>query len=582
MVASEEAMWAGGGLAEALRWEAEARRWQVQAQRLDGDNVALRARVAALDGENVALRARVAELEGQLAAVQETAATLARRLFGDSSEQCPKQPGGRPQPQGEPGSAEADGGDGDGGGAGGARASGRRRGRGQQPGSRGHGRRDYSHLPVEEVVHEPDPETLVCPACGAGYAAFGEETCEQVDWQVVLRRVVHRRPTYRRGCGCDEAKGVVAAPPPPKPIPKGRFTSGFIARLLVAKFGYGLPVHRVVGLLASEGASFAPGALCGVLEATAGLLAPLAAAIAERNAQGSHLHIDETSWKVFEPLAGKANNRWWCWVFVGADTTVFAVKPGRGASVVAEHLGIDLDADTPALPDGRALVVSSDFYTPYQRLGRDVEGVANAWCWAHMRRYFLRAGQAHADLAQWTADWLERIGGLFTAHRAWALAPAGSAAEAAASQTVAAAVARIDTARHAQAADAGLAPAAAKVLATLGREWGGLVAFLEQRGVPLDNNSAERALRGPVVARKNCYGSGAHWSAKLAADAWTILATAAQHGLNPTVWLGAYLDACAAAGGKPPPPATLAGFLPWTADAATLTAWQHTPGGPSP
>ena len=35
---------------------------------------------------------------------------------------------------------------------------------------------------------------------------------------------------------------------------------------------------------------------------------------------------------------------------------------------------------------------------------------------------------------------------------------------------------------------------------------------VEDPDLPMDNNQAERALRGPVVGRKNYYGSGAQWS----------------------------------------------------------------------
>ena len=565
MVASERQTRAVGWRGEAERWRGEAQRWQTEAQRWQAE-------AQRLGGDNGGLRAQVGELEGQVAALKETVATLSRALYGDSSEKQPKQ---QPEPA-QPERASVDDtetGAEDGSGGAGQGASRNKRRRGQQRGSRGHGRRDYSHLPGDEHIHEPDPETLVCPSCGTAYVAFGRESCEQIDWQVTIRRVVHHRPTWRRGCDCPQAKGVVAAPAPPRPIQRGRFTSGFVARLVVAKFAFGLPVNRIVGMLEAEGAGFAPGSLCGTLKATAGLLAPVAAAIRTRNAAGSHLHVDETSWKVFEPLAGKANNRWWLWVFVGADTTVFAVKPGRGASVVADHVGIDLDADTPTLGDGRALVLSSDFYTPYQRLGRDVWGVTNAWCWAHMRRYFVRAGHSDAALASWAQTWLERIAGLFTAHRGWALAPHGSDAEADGYRQLTGVIGQIDAVRQAQAADGSLPAAAAKVLATLDREWDGLLTFLEHPGVPLDNNTAERGLRRPVVVRKNCYGSGAHWSAGLAADAWTILATVGQHGLNPTVWLGAYLDACAAAGGRPPPAQVLAGLLPFNTDTATATGW---------
>jgi len=33
--------------------------------------------------------------------------------------------------------------------------------------------------------------TLACPRCGAVYAQFRDETCEQLDWQVSLVRIVH-------------------------------------------------------------------------------------------------------------------------------------------------------------------------------------------------------------------------------------------------------------------------------------------------------------------------------------------------------------------------------------------------------
>ena len=209
MVASESETRIVGWRVEAQRWQAEAQRWEVEAQRLDGDNVGL--------------RAQVGELEGQVAALKETVATLSRALYGDSSEKQPKQ---QPEPERTSADDTAETGDA----SGGAQGPSDKRRRGQQPGSRGHGRRDYSHLPADEHVHEPDPNTLVCPSCGAAYVRFGQESCEQIDWEVVVRRVVHRRPAYRRGCDCTGAKGIVSAPPPPRPIAKGRFTSGFVAR----------------------------------------------------------------------------------------------------------------------------------------------------------------------------------------------------------------------------------------------------------------------------------------------------------------------------------------------------------------
>jgi len=111
------------------------------------------------------------------------------------------------------------------------------------------------------------------------------------------------------------------APVVSKPIPKGLFTSQFLARLLVEKYVLGRPLHRIGAALAREGFDVSDATLVANIEAVSALLAPLDAAIRARNATSSHLHVDETSWKVFEKVDGKLNDRWWLWVFIGADTT---------------------------------------------------------------------------------------------------------------------------------------------------------------------------------------------------------------------------------------------------------------------
>jgi hypothetical protein len=80
----------------------------------------------------------------------------------------------------------------------------------------------------------------------------------------------------------------------------------------------------------------------------------------------------------------------------------------------------------------------------------------------------------------------------------------------------------------------------------------------------LSNNTAERAIRTPVVGRKNYSGSGSRWAADLAGHCWTILGTARLSGHSPRAYLDAYLQACAANGGKPPAGQALEALLPWT------------------
>lgn len=46
------------------------------------------------------------------------------------------------------------------------------------------------------------PDQRVCPDCGRALDALGSECSEQIDWQVQLTRMVHRRMRYRRACVC--------------------------------------------------------------------------------------------------------------------------------------------------------------------------------------------------------------------------------------------------------------------------------------------------------------------------------------------------------------------------------------------
>jgi transposase len=140
-----------------------------------------------------------------------------------------------------------------------------------------------------------------------------------------------------------------------------------------------------------------------------------------------------------------------------------------------------------------------------------------------------------------------------------------------------AAIGAIDEARRKQMTAPGLQEPAKKALATLDREWDGLVAHRAYPMISLDNNAAERALRRPVVTRKNAHGSRNDDAARLAARIWTVTATAEMAGLNVLTYLTAYLDACGRNGGKPLSGPDLDRFLHWNAAPGDLRAWAQPP-----
>ena len=67
--------------------------------------------------------------------------------------------------------------------------------------------------------------------------------------------------------------------------------------------------------------------------------------------------------------------------------------------------------------------------------------------------------------------------------------------------------------------------------------WERLTRFVENPLVPLDNNGTERAIRGPVVGRKNHYGSKSRRGTEVAAILYTLVETAKLHRVDPTTYL---------------------------------------------
>ena len=511
---------------------------------------------------------------------------LQRIVFGRSSEKSGPAPDG-------------DGDDDDvGAGDGGKPGSGKKKQVKRGPGARS-GRRDYSGLPRFEVFWDFPGGGYCCPECGEPFTLLGDHwSGEQLDWQVIIRLVANCRRRYKRECRCP-GQQTVMAPGPPKAVGKGLFTNGFIAMLLTERFGSGRSMNSLVTGLTRQGAEISPATLAGTVAQAGRLLAPLAGAIAERNRDSWLIHADETTWRVFAPGDGGGPAKFWLWVFIGADTVCFVMDPSRAGKVLARHAGIDEDTGQ-LLPgaDGepRRLVISSDFYAVYQSAGRKADGLVNLFCWSHLRRYFVRAGDANpAQLRRWSDAWLDRIRDLYAAHdelmAAWqeAAAPPARGKQASAARLEKAheawdaAITVIDETRKEQAKAPGLQEPAKKALATLDRQWDGLIAHRDYPMAGLDNNLAERTIRGPVVTRKNAGGSQNPDTARTAADIWTIIATAQMARLNTITYLTAYLDECGRHGGKPLSGEALARSLPWNASPEDLRTWaQPPPNGKTP
>ncbi len=331
--------------------------------------------------------------------------------------------------------------------------------------------------------------------------------------------------------------------------------------ILLDKFLYYRPTYRLLAEWQALGLDLSPGTVTDGLQRLLPLFEPVYAALLGHNQKQKHWHGDETRWLVFATVEGKVGYRWTLWVFHSAEAVVFVLDSGRAHDVPEEHLG--------PVKEG---ILSVDRYGAYKAMKQVKEGlIVLAFCWAHVRRDFLDVARSWPEQEEWALGWVQRIGLLYkrTTERLEALGEPEEFAQKDA--LVRQQVKGMAQQRQQELADPKLHPARKRVLESLHEHWGGLTVFVEHPEVPLDNNQAERALRGPVVGRKNYCGSGAVWAGELAAMLFSVFQTLCLWDINPRVWLTAYLQACAQAAGKPPQ--ALDDFLPWKMSEQKRKEW---------
>ena len=436
--------------------------------------------------------------------------------------------------------------------------------RGRQPGSPAPKRRDYSHLPARiQEVDVPD-DAKVCPCCGLPLEGLGQnDDCEQIEIETVTYRRVVRRKRYRRTCACPDPPRTVTAPLPPQLIPKSIFGTSLWCHLLLEKFHLQRPMHRIISQLQLLGLDMAPGTIVDGLKCIEPLLTTVYDAIRARQVTSAYSHADETRWCVFTEKAGKKGHRWWLWLFAGEDSVAYVLDATRSHNVPESHFGSAVEG-----------VLMVDRYSAYKAMTQVKSGkLLLAFCWAHVRRDFVRVGKGFPELKAWALAWLLQIRELYCRNRERLRHVPSSTEWAAAESALRDHVANMTVRRDIELADEKLRSPCRTALASLLDHWDGLTLFVNDARIPLDNNYGERLIRDPAVGRKNYYGSGSEWSGRLAMRLFSIFATLKLWNINPRRWLMLYLEACANSGGKAP--TDVSEFLPWNMSPDRLSELQN-------
>ena len=385
---------------------------------------------------------------------------------------------------------------------------------------RGHGPRRQPELPLVEKIHELGPEEMDCDICGGTVTEMSDQFEESEEITVIERSFVivkNKRKKYR--CQCN-AK-VVTAPSPPKLIPGGRYSVEFAVEVATAKYLDHLPLERQVRIMGREGLVVDSQTLWDQIDALATHLEPSYEALGERVLQSPVIYADESGWR----WMGSSKPNGSIWSLSSVDTSFYRILTSKsleaGKSLLAGYLG----------------TVVADGYIVYDILARDGPSFSLANCWEHAKRKFEEASEYFPVAC---AEVLALIRELFLVEREVPGPFPGNVEAQELRQRLRneQSTTLVEKIRQWAFSQTGLPRSEfGKAVLYMLQRWKGLTVFLDDPLVPLSNNAAERALRGPVVGRKNHYGSRSERGAHVAALFYSLCETAKLCGVEPRRYL---------------------------------------------
>ena len=340
---------------------------------------------------------------------------------------------------------------------------------------------------------------------------------------------------------------IVTAGLPPALVEKSRLEPSVAVHTAVAKFGDHIPLERQSEMHARLGVEVAPTTLGDDVAAFADLHRPTVAQMETEVLSEKHIHVDDTPVVALidapkqdegaappaEPQKKKIRLLARVWAYVSLTGKVFyRFTEDRSRDMK------DGPADVLAKFTGTLI---GDEYAGYDKISRR-PGMTQAGCWAHCRRKFkdaLGEDKKRASLL------ILMIGALFRlesavrkrnesgkktrvdAERLFALRQRWSR------KRTAKIFAYAESIRSDVLPKSGLGTAIGYLLDNRGH----LEAFLNDPLVPLDNNAAERALRGIAVGRKNYLHFGSMAGGDTAAVLYSLIGSCKALGINPYAYL---------------------------------------------
>jgi transposase len=386
-----------------------------------------------------------------------------------------------------------------------------------------------AHLPRDIHVHNVG-ETG-CPDCGGTLRRIGEDIAEILEFIPARFRVIrHVRP--KLACGCCNA--LIQAEAPERPIARGLAGPGLLAHVLVSKYCDHLPLYRQSQIYAREGVDIPSSTLSDWVGQSSRLLSPLVEALRRHTLAGATVHADDTPVPVLAPGKGRTKTgRLWTYVRderpAGSETPPsvwFAYSPDRKGERTQAHLAPFRGT------------IHADGYAGFNRLFDDGTRLEAA-CWAHVRRKFYDIHESQGSpLAATALDYIQALYRIEEQVRGKPPDERLQARQARAGPVLEQLYQWLQTTLTRMSRKSALAGV---IRYALGR-WAALARYCDDGCLEIDNNAAERALRGVALGRKNYLFAGSDRGGEWAAALYSLIGTAKLNGLDPQAYLAHVLD----------------------------------------
>ncbi len=422
---------------------------------------------------------------------------------------------------------------------------------GGQPGHKGSGRKipegvpivdNVISLPVGELIHGIPAEEWVEQK---GMDEISYIIRKKTTWYV--ERVIRLKYAPPENCAPEVPK-IITAPMPGKLIPQGKYGTEVWVDILIDKYQQHVPVQRQIFVAQQNGINLIPGTVFGGLKTIYEThLKQLYEQLIVELRKGGRWHADETRWYM---LCDPLKKLWYMWGFKSEKVTVFVLDATRSASVPAETLlGIDDLAgikEPVVIPEDKMKILNVDRYSAYKALA-NLGLLILSFCWAHVRRDFtdiVKKFPKEVELVKWAEKWLMRIARLYRINNKRVKHPPGSKLfleyDTKLRKVLDEMEKEIDS--ELKMDEDQVFEARFKAMKSIRNHWDGLIVFLDNPEIPMDNNRMENGIRPCALGRNNYIGNHSEWGGELSACMYSIIQTCVQNRINPKAYLEYYFE----------------------------------------